>query len=103
MEPVLIPIVILMVVLIPLALRWRFRRSKELLGRWAKTNGFDILAWERRWFFKGPFFVRSSNDQMIFHVTVENAEGKIRSGYVRVGGWFRGLFSDQISVRWDGD
>jgi hypothetical protein len=32
---------------------------------------------------------------------VRDKAGHVRSGWVRCGGWFAGLFSDKITVRWE--
>ena len=36
-------------------------------------------------------------------VTVQDREGRVRSGYVRCGGFLFGLLSDRADVRWDPD
>jgi hypothetical protein len=85
-----------------LALWWQFSRSRSLLEQWAERNGYHILSRRYRSFFKGPFFWTSSRGQAVYHVTVEEKEGgRRRSGWVRCGGWFLGLLSDNVEVQWD--
>jgi hypothetical protein len=84
-----------------LMLWWHFSRSASLLDRWAERNGYRVLDREYRSFFKGPFFWTTSEGQTVYHVTVEDKEGRRRTGWVRCGGWFLGLLSDNVEVRWD--
>ena len=87
----LVPIV---VALAGCAIFWHFSRSRSLLERWADENGYEILESEYRNLFKGPFFFWSSEDQTVYRVKVRDREGQVRSGWVRCGGWFLGLWSN---------
>ncbi len=78
-----------------------FSRSRQLLESWARQNNYQIVSSEHRYFFKGPFFWTSSDQQTVYYVTVETADGGTRNGWVRCGGWFTGMLSDQVDVRWD--
>jgi hypothetical protein len=80
---------------------WHFSRSRQILENWVSDNNFRIVSSEYRNFFKGPFFWTLSKAQPVHYVTVETADGQTKSGGVRCGGWFRGLFSDIAEVRWD--
>jgi hypothetical protein len=80
---------------------WTFSRSRSVLDEWARANGFRILSSKFRWVRKGPFFWTSSKGQMVYYVTVMNSDGTRRSGYVRCGGFFLGLLTDKVEVRWD--
>ncbi|WP_165231969.1 hypothetical protein [Aquisphaera insulae] len=79
---------------------WHFRRSRQILDRWADRNGYEILEAEYRHFFKGPFFWRSSKDQTVYRVTVRDKTG-IHKGWVRCGGWWFGIMTDKAEARWD--
>jgi hypothetical protein len=79
---------------------WSHRRAEFLLRRWAEQNGFHIIAQKERKFFRGPFFWNSSKNQMVYHVTVEDAGGNLCSGFVRLGSWTRSIFSDNIEANW---
>ena len=78
-----------------------FSRSESVLDEWANENGFEILESEYRTFFRGPFFFRSSKGQTVYRVKVRDRDGRVRSGWVRCGGWFLGLLSDKAVVDWD--
>jgi hypothetical protein len=84
-------------------LAWHFSRSRALLKRWAKENGFEIIESSYRNHLKGPFFWTSSRGQTVYRVTVRDARGVERSGWVRCGAWWAGLFSDKVEVRWEPD
>ena len=80
---------------------WHFSRSRSILENWADQNGYQILERDYRNFFKGPFFWVCSRQQTVYHVKVRDREGRVRSGWVRCGGWFTGLWSDKAEVRWE--
>lgn len=80
---------------------WHYSRSRQLLENWARNNDYSIVSSEYRHFFKGPFFWTSSKGQAVYYVTIRTADGEMRSGWVRCGGWFLGLLNDHAEVRWD--
>lgn len=82
-------------------LSWSLRRGRTLLARWAAANGFTLVQTEWRWIAKGPYFWRSSNNQMVYRIAVSDAGGTVRRGWARCGGWVWGLLTDQVDVRWD--
>jgi hypothetical protein len=103
MNPALfmVPIVLVSVLVIAvLSYMWSLTRSRKLLEQWAAGNGYNLLLAERRLFWLGPFWWHTSKGQVVFHVTVRDQEGRERSGWVRVGSHFGGLFSDKTEVRW---
>lgn len=83
------------------SIAFHFSRSTSLLDGWAEREGVRILAREKCWFFKGPFFWTTSKGQDVYYVTVEDRSGRTRTAYVRVGGMFLGMFSDNVEVRWE--
>jgi hypothetical protein len=97
----LIPVAAGMVVIAVTSIVWHFSRSRSLVERWAAGNGYELLNAEYRNFFRGPFFWMTSKSQTVYHVEVRDQSGRIRSGWVRCGSWWSGLFSDQTEVRWE--
>ena len=79
---------------------WRYSRAEDILTCWAEDNGYEIVLSERRSFWRGPFFW-SSKGQEVYYVTVRMPDDQLRRGWVRCGGWFLGLLSDQAEVEWD--
>src|SRR5262249_23281024 len=85
MEPLFLIVFVLVVA--GVAIAWHYGRSNSILHQWAERNGYRILHQEYRHFFKGPYFWRSSKNQTVYHVQVEDRLGNRRSAYVRCGGW----------------
>lgn len=95
---------IAVVALIPLGILFEFfKRSRErrLIDGWANVHHYKILRCERRWFFFGPFMWNSSEHQTVYHVTVHDTHGKELKAFIRCGGYFSGILSSNIDVRWD--
>ncbi len=92
---------IVFVSLVVLSWAWGVSRGTSLLEGWARSHGLQILSQEECWFFKGPFFWTSSKGQKVYRVAVRDREGFERLGYVRCGGYWLGLMSDHVEVRWD--
>ena len=80
---------------------WHFIRSRQLVDEWIRTNGLTPVSVERRFLCYGPFWWRTGKGQAVFRVTVRDATGQTRSGYIRTGGWFLGMLSDQVDAEWD--
>jgi hypothetical protein len=89
------------VALVCMSIQWHSSRSGAVLEKWAAENGFQIIHSEYRHFMRGPFFWTTSKGQTVHYVTVRTGSGKVRTGWVRCGGFFLGLFSDQAEVRWE--
>ncbi len=87
--------------LVVLVIYWHYSRSNTLLEEWARRHGLRIISSEYRYFFRGPFFWTPSKGQTVYRVTVADDQGHERRGWVRCGGWFLGLLSDKVEVRWD--
>jgi len=74
--------------------------SRAGLQRWARTNGYRLVASERR-YLEGPFPDHNPRGTGIFYVTVEDRDGRVRHGYVRCSIGISGLLFDEATVRWD--
>jgi hypothetical protein len=84
-----------------LGIWWHYSRCSSLLEGWARRHGYQMVRQEYCHFFKGPFFWTSTKSQVVYFVTVLDREGRQRTGWVRLGGYFLGLFSDNVEVRWE--
>jgi hypothetical protein len=80
---------------------WADRKARAMITVWAGESGMRVLQLEQRWFRRGPFTWNSGKSQLVFHVTVLH-EGARRSAFIRCGGWFLGMLSEQMDVRWTG-
>lgn len=86
-------IVLIAVVAIAYLLVWT-QRSRHLLETWAAAQGYDLLHAEHRVLRKGPFFWWPSRAQAVYRVTVSDGAGRVRHGWIRVGGWVLGVIAD---------
>ena len=74
----------------------------KALQEWANKNGYKIIKSEYRWSRVGPYFWSAgSRSYRIFLVTLETSDGKIKKGWVRLGGFILGLLSDKVEVKWE--
>jgi hypothetical protein len=80
---------------------WYYVRAASLLQRWAEQKGHRLIRQEQRQPLRGPFFWTTSGHQAVYRVTVEDQQGDLRCGWVRLGSWLWGPFSDRVEVRWD--
>ena len=56
---------------------------------------------KNRFVFRGPFLWTTAQGQTVFRVRVRDGKGNERTGWVRCGGWFWSLMSDNPEVWWD--
>lgn len=80
---------------------WHMKRSRDLLNMWADENGLRVVDSERRYMRRGPFFWTTGKGQEVFYVTVQDQSGQARNAYVRCGGFWFGLLSNNVDVRWE--
>ena len=78
-----------------------YRRAARVLSEWATHNGYRIIESDRKYLRKGPFTWTSSQSQIIYHVTVQDANGNTRRGWVRCGSFLFGPWEDVVDVRWE--
>ena len=90
-----------LVVITIASISWRHYRGQTILRRWASANAYRLHEHEVRWLVRGPFFWTTSRGQLVYRVTVEDFDGRLRRGWVRCGSWLGGLFSNHVDVRWD--
>ena len=98
--PIVCGLIVVGVVVIA-SFAWTQSRSRSVIELWAEANQFQIISSEERYFSRGPFFWTTSKGQTVYYITVRDAAGHLRSGWIRCGSWWGGLFSDQAEVRWD--
>ena len=77
------------------------KSCKRVIHSWAKKNAYEIVHLELKMLNKGPFFLRSTRSQNIYHVILK--DGSItKEAYIRYGSFFMGTFSDKLEVKWVG-
>lgn len=94
------PLIFVLVIAVA-GLYWQYSRSRTLLEGWALQNDFELLSSDYRYLRKGPFTWTSSRNQTVYYVTVGDKQNQVRSGWVRCGGWWVGLYSGETEVAWD--
>jgi hypothetical protein len=77
-----------------------YRWAKRRLHAWARDNNLQIVQVQYRMFFRGPFTVLGKYE--VFRICVKDAQGEERIGWVRLGGFFVGLWSEDSKVIWNG-
>jgi hypothetical protein len=98
------PALILLVIICiggTIILRWNFKKTRQILGKWAKDNNYQILSSEHRIFTKGPFFWTSSRQQSVYYVVVRDSHGHEKSGWLRCGDYWFGMLIDRVEVIWE--
>jgi hypothetical protein len=83
-----------------LNVRGRTRFAKGILAPWALANGYQFVSLKKKWFLLGPFRWHTGN-AVVFQGVVLTPDGEQRSGYIRVGTFFLGLWIDQVTVKWE--
>ena len=92
---------ILIIILVILTTFWRRNRARTMLEDWVRENGYELLSQEECWFFRGPFFWGTSKGQIVYKVSLRGPDGMVRNGYARCGGYWLGLWTQAVEVRWD--
>jgi hypothetical protein len=91
----------LLVGLVVLNVYWVFRRSESMLKRHLHNSGYRLVNKQYRWLARGPFFWTTSKGQSVYRFVAEDVDGVRREGWARIGGYFFGLLSDRVDLRWD--
>lgn len=87
-----------------LILAWRLPTPRQILEKWLCDNGLTLEQAQRRTWRRGPFsqfLFHSTGNQVVFRITVRDADKHILGGFARIGGFF-GL-GNHVKIFWDGD
>lgn len=79
---------------------WHWFRSKFLLEKWAKANGFKLVKMKLNLFSFSPFLF-TSDRQEVYHIRVRDHSGRERSGWAKCGGFWLGFLVNKVEVEWD--
>jgi hypothetical protein len=83
-------------------IKWQYKKADRLLENWARQNGFTILRKERANPWRtGPGVLYAKNTQVIYRVVAQDAEGKKKTGLVKIGSPTFGVLSDEVEAEWD--
>ena len=53
-------VILAFIAFVVLTMAWDYSRSRQILEDWARSNGYQILSSEQRWYRKGPFLWTTS-------------------------------------------
>jgi hypothetical protein len=87
------------------SVRWQYRTADARLQQWAEQAHYQVLDKERaNPYGTGPMSGRGgSNKQVMYRVTVRDADGREKRGLVKVGSKWVGVHSHDLVVEWDED
>lgn len=81
--------------------RWQFARADERLHEWAAKQHYQVLDKERaNTMGTGPM-TRSGNKQVMYRVTLSDANGAKRRALLKIGSKTMGVTSDELVVEWE--
>jgi hypothetical protein len=100
MQPAEIIVLVFLAIVALILLIWERRRVNKIVEEWVRSNSFTLLRLEHRYLRKGPYFWAASKSQEVVFVKVRDNFGQERSAYLRIGGFFSGVMSDNIDVTW---
>ena len=73
-----------------------------MIEQWAAENGFRLVSSSYCWFTLGtPFWAANQKNHTLYRITVQDAQNHVMSGYALCGGFWLGLWSDRVEVKWD--
>jgi hypothetical protein len=78
-----------------------YSRAQMILRTWAKDNGYEILSSNMRFLSRGPYKYTLLGKQWVFHVVVRASDGSTKTGYVKCGSFFWGVFVNSAEARLD--
>ena len=77
---------------------WLARRKIE---RWARGNGFELLEFKGAPAWRGPRAWTRTENQEDYHIVVQDAAGRRRSGWLLYTSPWHSLGRQAVEVRWD--
>jgi hypothetical protein len=78
-----------------------FLRARQILETWAEENGYEILSSDLRLLSRGPYSWTLFGKQWVFHVTVRDSERTVRTGFVKCGSFWWGIWVNRAEAKWD--
>lgn len=94
-------LIVLVLAIVGFVLALMFLRARQILDTWAEENGYEILSSNLRFLSRGPYSWTLLGKQWVFHVVVRDYEGTIRTGFVKCGGFFWGVWVNKAEAKWD--
>lgn len=80
--------------------RSTIRSANKILRQWAERNQFELLHAERCFFCGGFNPLTTSKTQTVYDITIRDRKGQERSGWVRCGSYWSGVWEEKSEVKW---
>ena len=77
------------------------RKALFIIDAWANSKELDIEHCERRYLRTGPFFFMSSKYQRIYYMTVCDRQGRKKTVWLKLGGYFTGMLKEEVEAIWE--
>ena len=85
-------ILFIVIPIIAVILFLTYSRARSILQTWAEENGYEILSASMRFLSRGPYSYTLLGKQWVFRVVVRANDGTTKTGYVKCGSFFWGVF-----------
>ena len=74
---------------------------KRRIGRWSDEHDLTLLDFKGARFYEGPRASRRTDSQFAFRVVVEDASGRVRTGWLAFGSYLSFWPIRSPDVHWD--
>jgi hypothetical protein len=78
-----------------------FQKAKHAVHNWVNSQGCQLVSVEYRYLRTGPFFGQQGQGHLVYRVQMKDREQRVRIVWLRVGHWFTGMASDQVTAIWE--
>ena len=75
-------------------------KAEKILRQWEERNQFELLRAEKCFFCGGFNPLTTSKTQTVYDVTIRDRKGQERSGWVRCGSYWSGVWEEKSEVKW---
>lgn len=102
MESVLLTLAIVLAAALiawPLLLQRR-HRIRAFTARWAMENGFEVVGYREKLLSPFTLSIKSSRSQEVVLLEVMDRRGVEKKCWLKLGGFFTGLWRYQVECRW---
>jgi len=80
---------------------WEARRSGRMISQWAADHKYEVLEKKQPFVNLGPFRRDKPAGRTFYRVTVRDAEGQARGGWISCGVWWPGPHTNRVVMRWN--
>jgi hypothetical protein len=99
--PLAVALLIAVAMVPPGLIVWTILRARRHIRAWAADQELRLQRVGLRLIRRGPYWANRTKAQHVFHVVALDRNDRRRTGFVRVGGAFKGVMSNEVHVTWD--